>query len=151
MLENVADMACRCASLDGDADRLVYFRRHGDELELFDGDRIAVLAALLVTGILKMLPATEQQAPLTVGGLSLSTVWSRGLFATRSSVHAGCMSSPSHILCAKRGEAECLHVCFSAKALACVQHADFVWAYVRCPCLSNTSTSPLQVATATKG
>ncbi len=75
-VEQYADMACRCASLDGDADRLVYFRRHGSELELFDGDSIAVLAALLVMDILKMLPATEQQPPFTVGGLALSTMWS---------------------------------------------------------------------------
>ncbi|KAK9904678.1 hypothetical protein WJX75_000481 [Coccomyxa subellipsoidea] len=58
----------RCASLDGDADRLVYFRRQGsgDEVHLFDGDRIAVLAALLVMDLLKSLPPAEQRPP-TVG------------------------------------------------------------------------------------
>ena len=46
----------RCASLDGDADRLVYFTQQGGTFQLFDGDRIAVLAALLVRDILNDLP-----------------------------------------------------------------------------------------------
>ena len=45
----------RCASLDGDADRLVYFTQHDGIFQLFDGDRIAVLAALLVRDILSEL------------------------------------------------------------------------------------------------
>ncbi|CAK0783544.1 hypothetical protein CVIRNUC_006743 [Coccomyxa viridis] len=46
----------RCASLDGDADRLVYFQRlPGGQLQLLDGDRIAVLAALLIRDILDRL------------------------------------------------------------------------------------------------
>ena len=48
---------CRCASLDGDADRLVYFQGSpGGRLRLLDGDRIAVLAALLIRDILDRLP-----------------------------------------------------------------------------------------------
>ena len=48
---------CRCASLDGDADRLVYFQRlPNGQLQLLDGDRIAVLAALLIRDILDRLP-----------------------------------------------------------------------------------------------
>lgn len=35
----------RCASLDGDADRLVYYFLEGDTFRLLDGDRIATLAA----------------------------------------------------------------------------------------------------------
>lgn len=51
-------MQCRCASLDGDADRLVYFQSApGGGLQLLDGDRISVLAALLVRDILKRLPS----------------------------------------------------------------------------------------------
>ena len=47
---------CRCASLDGDADRLVYFQGlPGGQLQLLDGDRIAVLAALLIRDILDRL------------------------------------------------------------------------------------------------
>lgn len=46
----------RCASLDGDADRLVYFTQQEGVFQLFDGDRIAVLAALLVRDILTDLP-----------------------------------------------------------------------------------------------
>ena len=46
----------RCASLDGDADRLVYFTQQNGVFQLFDGDRIAVLAALLVRDILADLP-----------------------------------------------------------------------------------------------
>ena len=48
----------RCASLDGDADRLVYFQSApGGRLQLLDGDRIAVLAALLIRDILEKLPS----------------------------------------------------------------------------------------------
>ena len=51
-------MQCRCASLDGDADRLVYFQSAlGGGLQLLDGDCISVLAALLVRDILKRLPS----------------------------------------------------------------------------------------------
>lgn len=40
----------KCASFDGDADRILYFRSadHGKRAELFDGDRIAVLFAMYV-------------------------------------------------------------------------------------------------------
>ena len=43
----------------------MYFRRQGsgDEVHLFDGDRIAVLAALLVMDLLKSLPSAEQRPP----------------------------------------------------------------------------------------
>lgn len=48
----------------------MYFRRQGgagvDEVQLFDGDRIAVLAALLVTDLLESLPADDQRAAPTV-------------------------------------------------------------------------------------
>ncbi|KAL0038851.1 hypothetical protein WJX79_010662 [Trebouxia sp. C0005] len=48
----------RCASLDGDADRLVYFTQQDSTFQLFDGDKIAVLAALFVRDIL-----TDLQLP----------------------------------------------------------------------------------------
>lgn len=38
----------RCCSLDGDADRLVYFTQAGGRFTLFDGDKIAILAAIYV-------------------------------------------------------------------------------------------------------
>ncbi len=47
---------CRCASIDGDADRLVYFSQSDSSLRLFDGDRIAVLAALLIHDLAQDLP-----------------------------------------------------------------------------------------------
>jgi len=48
----------RCASIDGDADRLVYFSAADGErsVELFDGDRIACLVALFLTDVLSGLP-----------------------------------------------------------------------------------------------
>ena len=58
-------MAClcsRCASLDGDADRLVYFTQQNGCFQLFDGDRIAVLAALLVRDILDELHLSAESA-----------------------------------------------------------------------------------------
>lgn len=55
----------RCASLDGDADRLLYFTCQADGLLLLDGDRIAALAAMLVQTLLKQLPASA--GSFTVG------------------------------------------------------------------------------------
>ncbi|KAK9839856.1 hypothetical protein WJX81_006690 [Elliptochloris bilobata] len=50
----------RCASLDGDADRIVFWTlADGGGMTLFDGDRIAALAALLVRDLLAALPADE--------------------------------------------------------------------------------------------
>ncbi len=58
---------CRCASLDGDADRLVYFTQQDGTFQLFDGDKIAVLAALLVRDILNdlQLPAESIEVGLS--------------------------------------------------------------------------------------
>lgn len=42
----------RCASVDGDADRAVYFTRVQGEVLVLDGDRIAALAALHITELL---------------------------------------------------------------------------------------------------
>ena len=56
--------SCRCASIDGDADRLVYFMQPGGKFVLLDGDRIAVLAALLVRDLLAQL--LPQDPPITV-------------------------------------------------------------------------------------
>lgn len=55
----------RCASLDGDADRLVYFTQQDEVFQLFDGDRIAVLAALLVRDILADLPLPPQEVKVS--------------------------------------------------------------------------------------
>ena len=53
-------VCCRCASLDGDADRIVYWTpAAGGGVALFDGDRIAALAALLVRDLLDSLPPNE--------------------------------------------------------------------------------------------
>lgn len=38
----------KCASIDGDGDRVVYFTHMSNRFVLLDGDRIAVLAALHV-------------------------------------------------------------------------------------------------------
>lgn len=46
-LEKVSADKARCVSIDGDADRVVYFLSDAGKLRLYDGDRIAVLAALL--------------------------------------------------------------------------------------------------------
>ena len=48
-----ADMLLRrCASIDGDADRLVFFFQQDESLQLLDGDRIALLMATLVSQLL---------------------------------------------------------------------------------------------------
>lgn len=63
-LENQSELlgftrpTCRCASIDGDADRLLYFVPHSHRgIQLLDGDRIAVLAATLINRILQGRPA----------------------------------------------------------------------------------------------
>ncbi|KAI7835556.1 hypothetical protein COHA_010550 [Chlorella ohadii] len=48
----------RCCAVDGDADRLMYFTplEGGGKALLYDGDRIAVLAAMLVKDLISALP-----------------------------------------------------------------------------------------------
>lgn len=47
----------RCASFDGDADRIVYFcKNSGGHFQLLDGDRIATLASLFISEQLQALP-----------------------------------------------------------------------------------------------
>jgi phosphoacetylglucosamine mutase len=53
-------MATRCVSLDGDADRLVYFSlTDGAAMQLFDGDKIAALVASYICELLRALPHCE--------------------------------------------------------------------------------------------
>ncbi len=69
---------CRCASLDGDADRLVYFTQQDGTFQLFDGDKIAVLAALLVRDILNDLHLPAESIKVSLSCQSLpSWLWSR--------------------------------------------------------------------------
>ncbi|GMH22613.1 hypothetical protein Nepgr_024456 [Nepenthes gracilis] len=51
------DIGMRCASLDGDADRLVYFLvlPHGSKIDLLDGDKILSLFALFIKEQLSVL------------------------------------------------------------------------------------------------
>ena len=59
-----------CASLDGDADRVVYFVPTGKEdgsVTLFDGDRIAALLARWAAHLVSTLPPADP--PLTVGAV----------------------------------------------------------------------------------
>lgn len=70
--------AKRYASLDGDADRLVYFYLEGEdsssrELKLLDGDRIQALFALYVSKILK---GTEYEGLLSIG--CIQTAYANG-------------------------------------------------------------------------
>eukprot|EP00241_Pyramimonas_parkeae_P016370 CAMPEP_0114290492 /NCGR_PEP_ID=MMETSP0059-20121206/7963_1 /TAXON_ID=36894 /ORGANISM="Pyramimonas parkeae, Strain CCMP726" /LENGTH=526 /DNA_ID=CAMNT_0001411889 /DNA_START=17 /DNA_END=1598 /DNA_ORIENTATION=+ len=50
------DDGSRIASVDGDADRLVYFSLLDNQVTLFDGDKIATLMASYVCKLLKTLP-----------------------------------------------------------------------------------------------
>lgn len=55
---------CRCVSIDGDADRIVYFSPTGKgNFTLLDGDRIAVLAAILINSLVEKL---RQSSPISV-------------------------------------------------------------------------------------
>lgn len=55
----------RCASLDGDADRVVFFTKLDNKFVLFDGDKIAALAAIHIKDILSLNKKFEDE--LTVG------------------------------------------------------------------------------------
>ncbi|KHJ79002.1 phosphoglucomutase/phosphomannomutase protein [Oesophagostomum dentatum] len=59
------DVTAKCASFDGDADRLIYFRASGDgeKVILMDGDKIAVLIARYIKEALDAAEITD----LTVG------------------------------------------------------------------------------------
>ncbi|CAD5209269.1 unnamed protein product [Bursaphelenchus xylophilus] len=58
---------CRCASLDGDADRLVYFFRDNDfQLTVLDGDHISALFAKFLIDHIRAIPAV-QEANFSVG------------------------------------------------------------------------------------
>lgn len=62
------DALCRCVSIDGDADRVVFFTHVGSTFTLLDGDRIAVLAALLLKTLTAELASKH---PVSVNLLSL--------------------------------------------------------------------------------
>ncbi|KAK9094522.1 hypothetical protein Scep_025991 [Stephania cephalantha] len=58
------DIGTRCASLDGDADRLVYFclkSKNGNEIDLIDGDKILSLFALFIKEQLSILNKEENE------------------------------------------------------------------------------------------
>ena len=63
----------KCVSFDGDADRILYFRGKGAEsgdsesVELFDGDRIAVLFAMYLKEQLDEFAAIKTNYRLTMG------------------------------------------------------------------------------------
>jgi len=61
------DFGRRCASVDGDADRVVFFQPDAQTgaVSVFDGDKIACLAALLVKELVAELPS--QQEGFTIG------------------------------------------------------------------------------------
>lgn len=55
-----------CCSIDGDADRLVYFTSHSGSFKLLDGDKIATLLAIFVRDCLAQLP-TSFSSQLKIG------------------------------------------------------------------------------------
>ncbi|GMH35308.1 hypothetical protein BSKO_03176 [Bryopsis sp. KO-2023] len=62
--ENIED-GQRCASLDGDADRIVFFTRENGKKVLIDGDKISALAAIHVKELMKLNPKFDDA--FTVG------------------------------------------------------------------------------------
>jgi len=52
----------KCASFDGDADRLVYFFQGEDsKLRIIDGDKQFALIMMYIRGLLKSMDLTEEQ------------------------------------------------------------------------------------------
>ena len=62
------DEEVRCCSIDGDADRLVFFypKKKGSQVLLLDGDKIATLVAIFISEALAQLPPSISKG-LTVG------------------------------------------------------------------------------------
>ncbi|GIL79619.1 hypothetical protein Vretimale_12321 [Volvox reticuliferus] len=55
---NDVPVGSRCCSVDGDADRLVYFSPlKGGGISLLDGDKVAMLAAVYIRDVMELLPA----------------------------------------------------------------------------------------------
>ncbi len=66
-MPNLVGCLCRCATIDGDCDRLMYFTPTGDgPATLFDGDRVAVLAAAFVHSLIQQLPASVGDTSVSV-------------------------------------------------------------------------------------
>lgn len=58
--------AFRCASLDGDADRIVFFFPTDTGFFLLDGDRIAVLVALLINRLVSELQGQSKVSVISI-------------------------------------------------------------------------------------
>lgn len=79
----------RCCSVDGDADRLVYFtpsKCHENQIVLFDGDKIASLAAGLLKNLVAKLPGHLHD---TVVGV-VQTAYANGSSTTFLTNKLGC-------------------------------------------------------------
>ncbi|GBF88939.1 phosphoacetylglucosamine mutase [Raphidocelis subcapitata] len=57
----------RCCSIDGDADRVVFFTKRAGKFVLLDGDKIATLAAVFLRRLLASLPPALVSPPLRIG------------------------------------------------------------------------------------
>ena len=58
--------AVRCCSLDGDADRLIYYyNKDGSQFRLLDGDKIACLVAMYFNDLVKMAGLSDAMPSVT--------------------------------------------------------------------------------------
>ena len=77
----------RCVSVDGDADRLVYFRAKNDDndgsAELFDGDKIAALVATRVDGPARTMRPRQRVRPAPARGRRADRVRQRRVHRVR--------------------------------------------------------------------
>lgn len=103
----------RCCSIDGDCDRLMYFTptEEGPAL-LFDGDKIATLAALLIRDLISKLPPSAAGAKVglcpaggggrvaAVGTCSASAGWSPRQRRWKLQAASGCwQTTVPHVVC----------------------------------------------------
>ncbi|KAI8470507.1 MAG: phosphoacetylglucosamine mutase [Monoraphidium minutum] len=65
-LQDVPEGA-RCCSIDGDADRVVFFTKRAGKFVLLDGDKIACLAAVFLRQLLSQVPPGVIAPPLRIG------------------------------------------------------------------------------------
>lgn len=75
----------RCASIDGDADRLVYFTNQGSSFWLLDGDKTAALIAMMLIDLVNQLPNKDD---VTVG--IVQTAYANGRSTSYMQRELGC-------------------------------------------------------------
>jgi phosphoacetylglucosamine mutase len=108
-MQGVPDGA-RCCSIDGDADRVVFFTKHNGSFVLLDGDRISCLCAVYIKKLLQHAPQEAQQ------GVNMGVV--QTAYANGASTDYITQTLKLKAACTPTGENAC-GVCMYGATFAC--------------------------------